>query len=286
MEVSVIIPTFNRLSLLKEAIASVLQQTIGPVELIIVDDGSNDGTWEWLQTLQTKKIKAIHKKQEGPGVARNFGVSQSTGNWIAFLDSDDFWKPGKLEVQMDFLKNNPQYKICQTEEVWIRNGVRVNPKRRHLKHSGYIFSQCLKLCIISPSAVVIDKKFFEDLGGFDPEFPVCEDYDLWLRATLKSPVMTLDQALTVKRGGHMDQLSRKLWGMDRFRVRSMEKLLARGELIPEQRQLLLNELENKLLILAKGFAKHRAGEENPYEERLSWLQGRYHNVRMGEGLMN
>lgn len=271
-DVSVIIPTFNRLRLLREAVASVLHQTLSPREIIIVDDGSTDGTWEWLQGLVSERIKIFHQNQQGPGPARNFGVKQARSSWIGFLDSDDLWLPKKLETQWDFLQNNFNYKICQTEEIWYRRGIRVNPRKKHVKTSGKVFSQCIKLCMISPSAVLLEKDFFEKLGGFDPNFPVCEDYELWLRASLKTLVKTLPQALIVKRGGHSDQLSRKYWGMDRFRIQALEKIFWNHPLQPEQKRDLMEEWLLKLSILSKGFTKRYPGETNPYQEKLLSLQ--------------
>lgn len=303
--ISVIIPTYNRLPFLREAFASVLAQTLSPNELIIVDDGSTDGTWEWLRGLRPEghsggglecldftlpptvsghEIRALflRRSRTGPAAARNLGARHATGGWIAFLDSDDLWLENKLETQLNFLKSHPNYKICQTEEIWIRRGVRVNPRRRHRKYSGDIFPHCLSLCIISPSAVMIEREYFWALGGFDETFPVCEDYELWLRAGLKGHVMTLPQKLTVKRGGHEDQLSRRHWGMDRFRVRALEKLLREPALTEKQKILVLRELERKLAILSLGFGRRHPGREDPYRGKWLGLQEAY-GIRAREG---
>jgi len=174
------------------------------------------------------------------------------------------------------MESHPDIRFCQTEELWIRRGVRVNPMKKHAKPSGWIFAACLPLCVVSPSAVMIAREFLLELGGFDPDFPVCEDYELWLRASLRSPFRTLEQALTVKRGGHEDQLSRAEWGMDRFRVQAIEKTLAREELTSEQRLQAQSELAKKLKILSKGFAKRHPGGQDPYQEKLRWLEADSH----------
>ncbi|MCB1215582.1 MAG: glycosyltransferase family 2 protein [Deltaproteobacteria bacterium] len=271
MQVSVVIPTYNRLDFLKEALASVYLQTGLSYEVIVVDDGSQDGTWEYLQELNYQGLKIFRQDCRGPAAARNLGVSQSRGTWISFLDSDDLWKPNKLKVQLDFLEKNPKYQFCQTEEIWLRCGQRIFPKKHHAKPSGEIFIPSLKLCLVSPSAVMIKKDFFESLGGFDESFEVCEDYELWLRASLRSPFKTLMQALVIKRGGHSDQLSLKHWGMDRFRVREMEKILQTQNLDLNQREALLKEMDLKLSILAQGFAKRYPKANNPYQEKQAWV---------------
>ncbi|MFC1637746.1 glycosyltransferase family 2 protein, partial [Candidatus Margulisiibacteriota bacterium] len=115
---------------------------------------------------------------------------------------------------------------------------------------------CLPLCIISASSIIMEKEIFQDLGGFDESLPVCEDYDLWLRMALRYPVAYLNEKLVVKRGGHADQLSQKYWGMDRFRIRALEKLL-RGDLSQEQKDMVRQELKNKYCVLLLGSWKRK-----------------------------
>jgi len=271
-DVSVIIPVYNRKELLREALDSVWGQSFQPRETIVVDDGSDDGTWEWLDPIERPDFKALRQERSGPAAARNRGLAIAQGKYVAFLDSDDAWLPKKLERQVEFLESHPEFQICQTEEIWIRKGIRVNPRKKHAKPSGWIFAECLKLCLISPSAVILAREFLRGLGGFDESFEVCEDYELWLRASLRSPVMTLPEALTLKRGGHPDQLSRAHWGMDRFRVRAIEKTLNCESLSPEQDGAARAELTTKLSILSQGFGKRHPGGEDPYQEKLRCLE--------------
>lgn len=271
-DVSVIIPTHDRLQFLDQALKSVLAQTWLPREIIVVDDGSSDETLSWLVSLGEQRLQAIRQDRQGPAAARNRGLAEACGKYVAFLDSDDTWLPTKLEAQVGFMEANPGYKICQTEEIWIRDGRRVNPMKKHAKPSGWIFESCLKLCLISPSAVMMERKFLQGLGGFDPAFPVCEDYELWLRATLRTPVQTLSERLVVKQGGHADQLSRAHWGMDRFRVQALEKILATEVLSENQRHAATDELTQKLRILSQGFAKRRPDQPDPYKEKLQCLE--------------
>ncbi|MFO1464454.1 MAG: glycosyltransferase family A protein [bacterium] len=270
-DVTVILPVYNRRDLLREALASVYGQSLPPREVVVVDDGSEDGSCEGLPPFAEGELRVLRQDRRGPAAARNRGLAEARGKYIAFLDSDDRWLPKKLEVQVSFLEANPEYRLCQTEEIWIRQGVRVNPMKKHAKPSGWIFADCLRLCLISPSAVMLDRQWLLELGGFDASFEVCEDYELWLRASLRSPIRTLPQALTIKRGGHPDQLSRAHWGMDRYRVRAIEKTLAQERLTPEQARLAKAELAKKLAILSKGFAKRHPHGPDPYQEKLSCL---------------
>ncbi len=259
VEVAVIIPTYNRKAMVQEAIGSVLRQSYRNFELIVVDDGSTDGTGEVLRHFP--QIRYFLQERRGVSAARNFGVRKAQGRLIAFLDSDDLWLPQKLEVQVAFMQENPKVQICQTEEIWLRNGVRVNPRKRHRKPSGDIFAPSLELCLVSPSAVVIRKEFFEEMGGFDESLPACEDYDLWLRIAAEESVPLIEKPLVIKRGGHPDQLSHLFWGMDRFRVAALCKLLASGRLSPEKQSLTIQALVKKCQILAQGAKKRGKDEE-------------------------
>jgi len=251
--VSVIIPTFNRWPMVGEAVESVLAQKLVDFEIIVVDDGSTDGTVDELSHWQPR-LRVVSTGRRGVSAARNAGVSLSTGHYIAFLDSDDLWQPGKLAVQTEFMNAHPDVDICQTEEIWMRRGRRVNPKAVHKKPSGDIFLRSLELCLVSPSAVMMRRRLFQQLGGFDESLPVCEDYDLWLRIGLAVPIHLIPDALVIKRGGHGDQLSHSTWGMDRYRVVALQKLLHAG-LADGRRQAVVEVLRRKLSILANGARK-------------------------------
>ncbi|MBN2280206.1 MAG: glycosyltransferase [Candidatus Marinimicrobia bacterium] len=264
--VSVIIPTYNREQLLERAIKSVLEQTYKDFELIVIDDGSTDNTSRILRKYK-KKIISYSTLHSGVSAARNFGINKSHGEWIALLDSDDYWYPQKLEKQIQWLENNSDYKIQQVGEKWIRNGKFVNPMNKHQKYHGWIFAQCLPLCIVSPSAVIIHRSVFDDIGLFNENMPVCEDYDLWLRISRKYPIGLMEEFLIVKTGGHDDQLSRKFWGMDRFRVESLERLL--NEYLADwQRELVIKEIVHKLEVLNLGREK-RDGLPNIFGPKLN-----------------
>ncbi len=255
MKVSVVIPTFNRKNFVLEAIDSVVNQTVKPFEVIVIDDGSTDGTGGLIRK-KYPDIVYIYQENRGVSAARNKGIKIAKGDYIALLDSDDLWKKRKLEKHIDFIKQNPQFRISQTDEVWIRNGKFVNPMKKHKKYGGFIFPQCLPLCIVSPSAVIIEKGIFDDYGFFDETMPACEDYDMWLRVSAFEPIGLLEEKLIVKRGGHNDQLSKAFVGMDRFRVYALEKIINNPDLKEDYRVMAIEELKKKCRIIVNGYAKH------------------------------
>ena len=254
MEYSVVIPTFNRKTTLNRALSSVFSQSLLPAEVIVVDDGSDDGTAEWVAQYYPKVILLQNTFNQGVSAARNKGIQFAKTNWIAFLDSDDEWLPEKMHNQSIELSNSGLL-VCHTEEIWIRNGVRVNSKKKHQKKSGDIFSDCLRLCAMSPSAIVLHRRILDEFGGFDENFIVCEDYDLWLRVCAKYQVALVENAMIKKYGGHSDQLSQRYFGMDKYRVMAMEKLL-KIELNEQRLSELHQVLLEKLFILKQGAEKH------------------------------
>nr|WP_320190538.1 glycosyltransferase [uncultured Desulfobacter sp.] len=269
--VSVIIPTFNRAWTLKRAIDSVLAQDYTHLEIIVIDDGSTDETEEVLAGYKDK-IRILVQENKGVSAARNHGIQESQGNFIALLDSDDAWEKNKLSCQMDFFQSNPGAMICQTEEIWIRKGKRVNPKKKHKKPSGMIFEPSLKLCLVSPSAVMIRKQLFDKKGMFNEAFPVCEDYDLWLRISHDTPVYLIDTPLTIKTGGHGDQLSAS-HSQDKYRIQSILNLIESNVLSPDQEVAALNVFKEKCRIFANGCLKRGREKESAYYLALAAGKG-------------
>ena len=265
--VSVIIPTFNRGYCLEESIRSVLEQSFIDFELVVVDDGSTDNTSELVRRFPAVKLIRLEENR-GVSFARNRGVVEAQGDWVGFLDSDDLWEQGKLATQVKWIERHPDLQAVYTDEIWIRNGLRVNPMNKHRKYSGDIFRYCLPLCIVSPSSVLLRAKVLSEVGGFDESMPVCEDYDLWLRIAKRYPFHFIEEKLIVKRGGHEDQLSRKYWGMDRWRVYALEKLLKENRLDEEQRDLVVTMLIEKCEILINGFGKRGKNSEKEYYRNL------------------
>ena len=264
-DISVIIPTYNRDKFILECVQSVLAQTLPAREIIIVDDGSTDATYNILRDLGFNSI-TTHKSvlryfsQQNRGVssARNLGIKEARSEYIALLDSDDLWLKSKLDRQIRAFQNDKQStRLCHTDEIWIRNGVRVNQHKKHKKYGGNVFKNCLKLCCISPSSAMIHKSVFTDFGFFDEDLPACEDYDFWLRYSAKEDVNFVNEPLIIKKGGHSDQLSGANWGMDRFRIYSIEKILNEPDLKLDYRIAAIREVIVKMEILINGSQKRK-----------------------------
>jgi glycosyltransferase involved in cell wall biosynthesis len=259
INISVVIPTYNRAVLLERALKSVIAQSYAANEIIVVDDGSTDKTKQLIEN-NYPQIRYIVQINKGVSAARNTGIEAATNNWICLLDSDDSWQPDKLEKQSKALAEKPEYLLCHTNEIWYRNGKVLNQGKKHEKRGGYIFQHCLPLCAISPSSVMLNKQIFDQVGLFDENLPACEDYDMWLRICCKHPILFLDEALTNKYGGHDDQLSRKHWGMDRFRIIALQKSIESNNLHKTDRQAAINMLLTKISIFLKGAEKHGKNE--------------------------
>jgi len=268
--ISVVIPTFNRLIYLERAIKSVLNQTISVNEIIIVDDGSDDGTSEFIHS-NYPNLKYIFQSNSGVSAARNTGIKAASSNWIAFLDSDDAWVTNKIQKQITELELNPEMNFCHSNEIWIRNGREIKQKNTHKKFGGFIFDKCLDKCRISPSTVICRKSLLIKLNGFDEDLAICEDYDLWLRITSNNPVIYIEKPLIIKYGGHQDQLSRNSEGIESYHIKSLEKLL-KQDFPSEHRIAMENMLINKLKIYANGAKKRgRVNIYNKFIKRIDEL---------------
>ena len=267
MNISVVIPSYNRKEFLKRSIDSVINQTKKPLEIIVVDDGSTDGTEAMIKS-DYDFVKFIKQKNKGVSAARNIGIKVSIGEWICFLDSDDEWKKDKLEKQINAMKSNPGYKFFHSNEIWIKNGIRINQKKKHKKYGGDIFDKCLDMCRISPSSVMIDKTVFDKIGNFNEDLVVCEDYELWLRICDKYRVFFIDEPLIIKYGGHQGQLSYSIESIENHRIKALEYLIL-GNLKKKNKRHAIQMLLSKLTIYLKGLVKRGKNDEIAvYEEKI------------------
>jgi glycosyltransferase involved in cell wall biosynthesis len=265
--VSVIIPTYKRLPLLKEAVASVETQTFRDWELIIVDDGSDDGTEEFIRSKGYTFIRLTHSGL--PGFVRNKGARAAHGTFLAFLDSDDLWKPEKCEKQIAFLTTYPHIILCHTREIWLRNNTIISQQRQKHKRSGNIFKDALKKCIIGPSTVMMRRESFLREGLFHERLEIAEDYELWLRITAHHEVGYIDEPLVVKRGGHPDQISQKYGHIEYFRIKALLIALKNNIFSKEQLKMAQKEFKRKCLIHARGCLKRGKIDEYTYYRRLA-----------------
>lgn len=270
--VTVIIPTFNRCSLIGRAVDSVLGQSYKCAELLIVDDGSTDETKALVEKYRRKNLD-IHYLQQpnsGPASARNVGIHHASQPFIAFLDSDDHWQPKKIEKQYAAMVKNPEYMISHTYEKWLRRGQHLNQKKIHIPRHGDIFDHCLTLCAVGMSTVMMRAELFKKEGEFDTELRCCEDYDYWLRVSRLHRFLLVDEPLTIKEGGREDQVS---WqyrvGMDKLRITSIVNLLENFSLSAEQEHLARRELVKKATVYGNGCIRHGREEEGEYYLRLA-----------------
>ena len=270
-KISVVIPTLNRINTLRRALDSVINQTYKPAEIIVVDNGSSDGTLKFLRE-QYPKITILTENKIGVSSARNKGIKKSINQWIALLDSDDAWHPRKLEIQTSMLDSAlKEYNLIHTDEVWFRNNKHINQMKKHKKQGGYIFERCLSLCCISPSSVLFKKNILDKVGLFDESLPVCEDYDMWLKICSSEEVLFAQDKLTYKYGGHKDQLSKSYWGMDRFRIKSIENIIKNFDLTYKQKKQAKKELIKKLKIIINGaFKRNNLSIVNEFSTKLEY----------------
>ena len=270
-KISVVIPTLNRINTLQRALDSVINQTYKPAEIIVVDNGSSDGTLKFLRE-QYPKITILTENKIGVSSARNKGIKKSINQWIALLDSDDAWHPRKLEIQTSMLDSAlKEYNLIHTDEVWFRNNKHINQMKKHKKQGGYIFERCLSLCCISPSSVLFKKNILDKVGLFDESLPVCEDYDMWLKICSSEEVLFAQDKLTYKYGGHKDQLSKSYWGMDRFRIKSIENIIKNFDLTYKQKKQAKKELIKKLKIIINGaFKRNNLSIVNEFSAKLEY----------------
>lgn len=261
---SVIIPAYNREKFLKKCVDSVFRQSYPHFELIIVDDGSTDGTKGLISSYDDKRILYFYQDNKGVSRARNKGLELARGGFIAFLDSDDRWTGDKLEKSLRYIREYPEICIFHTEEIWYRKGRLLKQLPVHKKPDGHVYRNALPLCCISISTAVIKRTVFDDIGVFDEDLEACEDYDFWLRATNKYDVKLIPEDLTLKDGGRPDQLSSSVWGLDRFRIKALKKMISSGDLSAENRKATMNELRKKCDIFARGCEKRGKTEDAEY----------------------
>lgn len=258
-KISVVVPVHDRRSMLVEALDSIRNQTLPADEIIVVDDGSTDGSGA--RAGEIPGVFVARQERQGVAAARNAGIRLCSNDLIAFLDSDDLWHPAKLEKQSAYMDSNREILLSHTDEIWMRKGCRVNPGARYAKAGGDVFARCLEVCFIAASTVLVRREIFDRIGWFDETFPACEDYDFWLRAACCHEIGYLAEALATRREGQVDQLSHTVPFLDRFRIDALVKLLRRNDIAPEKKALVRQNLTDKVAIVKSGLAKKGLLEE-------------------------
>ena len=257
--VTVVIPVRNRVEMLRRAVESVLAQTCQNFDLVVVDDASTEDMSGVKDLVESRgHYWLLLKENIGPAAARNAGAQVGEGEWMACLDSDDGWSPEKLESQLAWFANHPEMEISQCEEEWVRNGLPLKKKENQHQPDGWVFEKCVEVCCVSPSCTMISRRLWQKLGGFDERYRVCEDYELWLRASLDNPVGLVKGGtgpLVTRHGGHDDQLSFAVEAMDRFRVLALLELMQKQELTESQRQVVVEGVLQRAEVLKKGALK-------------------------------
>ena len=262
---SVVIPTYNRSELVREAAASVLAQTYRPLELIVVDDGSSDATSDALAPLSG--VQVLRQAHTGmPGQVRNAGARLARGEYLAFLDSDDLWLPQKLAQQVAAATAAGEV-ISHTRERWVRRGRVISQRSQRHRRRGDLFADSLRRCVLGPSTVLLRRAVFEQTGGFREDLEIAEDYELWLRLTARYQVGYVAQELVIKRAGHADQLSERYGQIEIFRLRALRDLVTAGHFSTASRHTAAGaELARKARIYAAGCRKRgRLGEAERYQ---------------------
>lgn len=267
VKISVIIPVYNRPGMVLRALDSVFEQSFRDFEVLVVDDGSTDLTRDAINNYLASSgpsdigFRLIGSEHCGmPGKNRNIAAREADGEYLAFLDSDDLWVPDKLARQLQSIQEQGA-RFSHTEEVWIRNDKEVSQSHRKHLRQGDMFEACLKMCVIGPSTVMIERALFLETGGFREDLEICEDYEYWLRLTAEQRVGWCQDQLTIKHGGHEDQLSYKYEQIEIFRIVGLRDLVESGAFEPEQQRLASRELARKCRYYARGCRKRGRLEE-------------------------
>ena len=245
--VSVIMPVYNGLEYIDETLETVRRQTHQNVEIIVVDDGSTDGTLEYLS--RQSDVRAFTQENQGPGTARNTGAKEATGDWLAFLDSDDLWEPSKLTRQLDRAEEaGADLVYTNSRQFGETNGVPLYQHEPGTMPSGDLFKLVLRDNFLTLSSVLIHRSVFEELGGFQQEgLRGTEDWDLWLRyLNTRRTVAAVDEPLVSYRW-HKSNMSSDVRGMQASRENVLRRAFEseRGQVLSEaeKREVLRSSFE-------------------------------------------
>jgi glycosyltransferase involved in cell wall biosynthesis len=221
-EVSVIIPSYNCAKYLTEAVDSVLSQTFRDFEVLVVDDGSTDNT-EAIASNYVEPVRYIRQQNSGVAEARNRGIKESRGRYVAFLDADDTWRRDKLEVQVKALSENPAYRACYTAFTVVSPNLIPLSVMRSCRRGTALEDLLTRGNVIgSICSVVCERSLFETTGGFDPSLSQCADWDMWVRMSALTEFLYLDIPLVTYRQ-HAANMSRNAPLLERDSLSVLQK---------------------------------------------------------------
>lgn len=224
--ISVILPVYNGEKTLRATIDSVLQQTFADFELIVINDGSQDGTLEVLATIQDSRIQVFSYSNSGVSISRNRGILEAKGEYIAFIDADDLWTPDKLAAQFNALQANPQAAVAYSWTDWVDLEGNFLRSGSHICLSGQVFEHLLmKDFVESGSNPLIRREALAAIGEFDPTVSPAEDWDLWLRLAARYEFINVPEAQILYRITP-GSASANVWRMEASSIRVIEKALA------------------------------------------------------------
>lgn len=278
--VSVIMPAYNTARYIREAIDSVLDQDYPNKELIVIDDGSTDGTLELLASYGDR-IRLITQRNQGSAVARNAGLAAAQGEYIAFLDSDDIWLPGKLRLQVDHLRRHPDIGMVYTRwAVWKPEANGAFPPAAQLpsedsgrnedapapglvpERSGWLYNRLLFSSLLHTITVMARRELIDRIGSFDPELKRGQDYDFWIRASRLTEIHQLDRVLARYRV-HGDGCVKK-WPHVNYEKLVVQKALQRWGLEgPDGARTPSSALRRRLAEICFSFGYHHYWEGSP-----------------------
>lgn len=225
-KVTVIIPTYNAIEYLPDAVKSALGQTFVDVEVVIINDGSSDHTEEWIQQQTDARITLISQANQGKSAARNTGILRAQGDYLAFLDADDYWEPTKLAKQVAYLDEHPQVGLIYTwtalaDETGQPTGRIISPHAE-----GNVWKQLLQDNILTcGSTPMVRRECFQTVGLFADNLPLAQDWDMWIRIAAEYPFAVIKEPLTRYRH-HPTNTSKQLQAMQQCNTRVLERALA------------------------------------------------------------
>jgi len=226
---SIIIPAYNAIKYLPETLESVLKQSFTDFEVLIIDDGSHDNIVEWSTEIKDPRVKLFSQKNQGVSAARNLGIKNATGEYIAFLDADDLWESTKLEKQLQYFHKNPYPGLVHTEMVLIDEESKSLGRKFTSNVEGNALKELLEQNTIVTSSVIVRRSCLETVGNFDKNLTSSEDWELWVRIASVYPIALIKEPLVFYRQ-HPNNTT-KNWQMLEQDLGSIEQIF---QSVPEE----------------------------------------------------